>query len=61
MGRLLSVLEGLLVGPAWVRRRCEDPMVISVGSTPHLRCDRVTLSERARQVEPASETGASRK
>ena len=61
MDRLQSVLEGLLIGPTWIRHRCEDPMVISAGSTPRVRCDRVTLSEGARQVEPTSETGASRK
>lgn len=57
-----TATESHLAGHAWVKRRCEDAAVTHAAcKNSHVRCDRVTLSERARQVESVSETGASHK
>lgn len=59
MDGVKSVTEGHLVGPVWTRRRAEDPAVVAMCITPPIQRDRITLSERARQVERASESRAS--
>jgi hypothetical protein len=59
MDGVKTATESHLVGLAWIKSRAEDPVVVAMCITPPIQCDRVTLSERARQVEPASESGAS--
>lgn len=62
MDALRRATESHLVGHTWVKRRCEDAAVMHAAcKNSHIRCDRVTLSERAQQVESVSETGASHK
>lgn len=61
MDAVQRATEGHLVGTAWIKRRAEDPIVVAMCSTTPAQCDRVTLSERARHVEPISESGASRR
>jgi len=57
MDGIPSVLEGLLRGPAWLRRRAEDPTVVAQVTSPIAPRDRITLSPEARDrhVEPVGE------